>query len=70
MNNHIHSYLIAMYTYTMMLHVYIQKGMSPLNIASERDYVEVAKVLLEYRPDINLPNNVRLYIMYRLTLDQ
>ena len=45
----------------------MQKGMSPLCTASEKDHVEVAKVLLEYGPQVNLPNNVRTMLQYRFS---
>ena len=41
--------------------------MSPLYIASEKDHVEVAKVLLEYGPQVNLPSNVRPVLQYRFS---
>jgi ankyrin repeat protein len=53
-----------------MLHAYMQKGMSPLCIASEKDHMEVAEVLLEYRPHVNLQNNVRPFDTCRSRLDR
>lgn len=45
----------------------MQKGMSPLYIVSKNNRVEVAKVLLEYGAQVNLPNNVWLSVVSETT---
>ena len=42
----------------MWLFVTIQRGASPLYIASQEGYLEVVQVLLEYGASVNLVNDV------------